>query len=166
MSATAATIRPIDLDDLAAGIDEEASQAGAVRAGSFDTKCRRRAERLRPLEQLRVATRACSNLETAHHAPEWVERCGNVDIRVGVDSHHNTLGSLCDPDVCHPRPRCLGNEVGASAAGGRTVLGRASCTGSYQVTFAPLIAPTRAPGHGRRIIGKAMRRYLEGSVRA
>src|ERR1022692_797072 len=65
-----------------------------------------------------------------------------------------------------PRPRHLGNEVGASAAGGRTVLGRASCTGSYQVTFAPLIAPTRAPGHGRRIIGKAMRLSLEESVRA
>ena len=65
-----------------------------------------------------------------------------------------------------PRPRRLGNEVGASAAGGRTVLGRASCTGSDQVTFAPLIAPTRAPGHERRIIWKAMRLSLEESVRA
>ena len=35
-----------------------------------------------------------------------------------------------------------------------------------QVTFAPLIAPTRAPGHGRRIIGEAMRPRLEESARA
>src|SRR6202051_2497281 len=165
MSATGATIRSIDLDDLAASVDEETSQAGAVRAGSFDTKCCRRTERVRPLEQLCVATRAGPNRETAQHAPERVERCGDVKISVGVDSHDNTLGSLCDPDVCHPRPRDAGNEVGASAAGGRTGLGRASCTGSYQVTFAPLIAPTRAPGHGRRIIGKAMRPSLEESVR-
>src|ERR1700674_5393732 len=158
MAATGATIRPIDLDDLAASVDEEASQAGAVCAGSLDTKCCCRTERVRPLQQLRVPTRPRRDLETPQHAPERVEGRGDVKIRVGVDSHHNTRGSLCDPDVCHPRPRCLGIEVGASAAGGRTVLGRASCTGSYQVTFAPLIAPTRAPGHGRRIIWNAVRR--------
>src|ERR1017187_2279688 len=144
MSATGATIWPIDLDDLAASVDEETSQAGAVRAGSLDTKCCRRTERVRPLEQLRVPTRTRPDLETAQHAPERVERRGDVKICVGVDSHDDTLGSLCDPDGCHPRPRDAGNEVGASAAGGRTVLGRASCTGSYQVTFAQLIAPTRA----------------------
>src|ERR1700687_3494203 len=101
MSATSSTVRPIDLDDLAAGVDEETSQAGSVCASSFDTKCCYRTERVRPLEQLRVATRARSDLETAQHAPERVERCGNVDIRVGVDSHHNTVCSVCDPDVCH-----------------------------------------------------------------
>src|ERR1039457_6481068 len=125
MSATGATIRPIDLDDLAASVDEETSQAGAVRAGSFDTKCCRRTERVRPLEQLRVATRARTDLETAQHATERVERCGDVKISVGIDSYDDTLGSVCDPDVCHPRPRDMGIEVGASAAGGRTVLGRA-----------------------------------------
>src|ERR1022692_4130271 len=101
MSATGSPIRAIDLDDLAAGVDEETSQAGSVCAGSLNTKGRGRTERLRPLEQLRVAARTCADLETAQHAPERVERCGDVDIRVGVDAHHNTLGSLCDPDVCH-----------------------------------------------------------------
>jgi hypothetical protein len=101
MSATGATIRPVDLDDLAASVDEETSQAGAVCASSFDAKCCRRTERVRPREQLRVATRARADLETAQHAPERVHGCGDVDIRVGVDSHHDTLGSLCDPDVCH-----------------------------------------------------------------
>src|ERR1039458_8380569 len=120
MSATGSTIRPIDLDDLAASVDEETSQAGAVCAGSFDAKCRCRTERVRPVEQLRVAALARPDLEAPQHPPEWVERCGNVKISVGIDSHHNTLGSLCDPDVCHPRPRDAGNEVGASAAGGRT----------------------------------------------
>ena len=38
MSATGTTIRPIDLDDLAPGVDEETSQAGSVCADSFDTK--------------------------------------------------------------------------------------------------------------------------------
>ena len=121
---------------------------------------------MRPLEQLRISAHARSDLETAQHAAERVERGGDVKIGVGVYSHDHALGSLCHPGACHPRPRDAVNEVGASAAGGRTVLGRAPCTGSYQVTFAPLIAPTRAPGHGRRIIGKAMRRYLEESVRA
>src|SRR5450755_514012 len=101
MSATGATIRPVDLDDLAAGVDEETGQAGAVRAGSFDTKCGYRTERVRPFEQLRVATRTGPDLETAQHAPERVERRGNVDICVRVDSHHDALGSLCDPDLCH-----------------------------------------------------------------
>src|ERR1700680_29 len=101
MSATGATIRPIDLDDLAAGVDEKTSQASAVRPGSFDAKCGRRTERVRPLVQLRVPTGARADLETAEHAPERVERCGNVDIRVGIDSHHNAVRSVCDPDVCH-----------------------------------------------------------------
>src|ERR1017187_10279862 len=101
MSATGATIRPVDLDDLAASVDEETSQAGAVCARSFDTKCCCRTERVRPLEQLRVPTRARSDLETAQHPPERVERRGDVKICVGVDSHDDTLGSLCDPDVCH-----------------------------------------------------------------
>src|ERR1035441_426783 len=111
MSATGATIRPIDLDDLAASVDEETSQASSVRAGSLDTKCCRRTERVRPLEQLRVAARARPDLETAQHSPEWVERCGDVKIRVGVDSHDDTLGSLCDPDACHPRPRDAGMRL-------------------------------------------------------
>src|ERR1039458_5953909 len=100
MSATGATIRTIDLDDLAAGVDEETSQAGAIgaivldalaagvdeetsqagaiRASSLDTKCCRRTERVRPLEQLRVPTGTRPDLETAQHAPERVERGGDV----------------------------------------------------------------------------------------
>jgi hypothetical protein len=101
MSATGSTIRPIDLDDLAARVDEETSQAGSVCASSFDAKCCYWTERVRPLEQLRVAACARPDLEAAQHAPKRVERCGNVDIRVGIDSHHNTTGFLCDPDVCH-----------------------------------------------------------------
>ena len=33
-----------------------------------------------------------ADLETAQHAPERVERCGNENTRVGVDSYDDTLG--------------------------------------------------------------------------
>src|SRR6202165_5387817 len=99
MSATGATIRSIDLNDLAASVDQEPSQASAVRAGSLDTKCCHRTKRVRPLEQLRVTTGARPDLEAPQHAPERVERCGDVKVGVGVDSHHDMFGSLCHPDV-------------------------------------------------------------------
>ena len=168
MSATGATIRTIDLDDLAAGVDEETSQAGAV------------TRQLRPsTPNVVVGLNVCAHLsncayprvlrhdlETAQHAPERVERGGDVKVCVGVDSHDKTRSVLCA--ILTPVILVLvmrGMRLVRQRAGGRTVLGRASCTGSYQVTFAPLIAPNKGlPGHERRIIRKAMRRYLEGSV--
>jgi hypothetical protein len=89
----------VDLDDYATSVHEIRRQSRAVRTGSFDGKHGGGAERLGPPEQLRVAPRAGGHLETPQQTTGLVERCGDVDISVGVDTHHNAICSVCDPDV-------------------------------------------------------------------
>lgn len=89
-------VRPVDLDNPAAGAAQVTGEPGAVGTGSLHTEGTDVAESGGPLVESLVADGRGRNLQVAESAAKGVERDGDVHVFVGRRARYNALNAPTD----------------------------------------------------------------------
>ena len=95
-------IRPVDLEDFHVVVQEEPRQPRAVGAGAHHPDSLDRSEAAQPREELLVAGGCRGELTDAEQAPDRVQRGGDMDIQMRIDSADHGAVGLYDGHVAIP----------------------------------------------------------------
>ncbi len=110
----------VDLDDLDASPAQVAGQARAIGAGALNADLGDVAERLEPAQQRLVAGRIGGEALCAEQSTQRIERCGHMDVAMGIDTTGDPTRSFYDGHG-HPFSQSVEGWHGRSGSEQRAV---------------------------------------------